>query len=204
MSEDNQTVFIIDDDQAVRDSLGLLMKSVGLESISFSCAPDFLESFDPDQAGCLVLDIRMPGMSGLELQQELSQRKATIPIIFITGHGDVPMAVQAIRDGAVDFIQKPFRDQDLIDRIHKALDVDAQTREQWSKRQVVLQNMNTLTKRERQIMEMIVEGKPNKVIAAELFLSQRTVEVHRAKAMEKMQADSLADLVRSVTLVQSK
>ncbi len=204
MSVEKQTIFIVDDDQAVRDSLGLLMKSVGLASIGFSCASDFLQSYNPNQAGCLVLDIRMPGMSGLELQQELSHRNATIPIVFITGHGDVPMAVQAIRDGAVDFIQKPFRDQDLIDRIHKALDINAQAREQHSKSGAILRNLNTLTKREHQIMEMIVEGKPNKIIASELFLSQRTVEVHRAKVMEKMQADSLAELVRMVTLVQSQ
>ena len=203
MTLEKQTVFIVDDDQAVRESLALLMKSVGLASIGFSCASDFLQSYNPNQAGCLVLDIRMPGMSGLELQQELSHQETIIPIIFITGHGDVPMAVQAIRDGAVDFIQKPFRDQDLIDRIHKALDINAEAREQRSKCRAILQNLDTLTKREHQIMDMIVDGKPNKVIACELFLSQRTIEVHRAKVMEKMQADSLADLVRMVTLVQS-
>jgi len=200
----DRTVFIIDDDEAVRDSLKLLMKSVGLEVKCYSRAAEFLKTYKTGQAGCLILDIRMPGMSGLELQQELLNLHATLPIIFITGHGDVPMAVQAIRDGAIDFIQKPFRDQDLIDRIHAALELDAQTRTKLHKLNSIGRNMDTLTKRERQILDMIVAGKPNKVIAAKLFLSQRTVEVHRARAMEKMEADSTADLVRMVTLLRSQ
>lgn len=204
MKNYDRTVFIVDDDEAVRDSLQLLMKSVGLEVKCYSLAAEFLQAYETGQAGCLVLDIRMPGMSGLALQQELLKLHASIPIIFITGHGDVPMAVQAIRDGALDFIQKPFRDQDLIDRIHAALEMDAQIRAKLHKLDSIGRNLDTLTKRERQILDMIVDGKPNKVIAAKLFLSQRTVEVHRARAMEKMEADSTADLVRMVTLFRSR
>lgn len=193
-----QTVFIVDDDEAVRSSLKLLLKTLGLSAVTYASAPDFLAAFEPSQAGCLVLDIRMPGMSGLELQQELNARGALLPIIFITGHGDVPMAVEAMQHGAMDFLQKPFRDQDLIDRINKALERDRIGRELLDNRARILSLIESLTPREREVLEQVTQGKINKVIAAEMGLSQRTVEIHRARIMEKMGANSLAHLVRMV------
>jgi FixJ family two-component response regulator len=149
-----------------------------------------------------VLDIRMPGMSGLELQEKLNERHAIIPVIFITGHGDVPMAVEAMRGGAVDFIQKPFRDQDLLDRINQSLDQDAAYRSGLAERDSIAKRLATLTPREREVMQLVVRGKANKVIAGDLNLSQRTVEIHRARVMEKMQAASLAHLVRMVLAIE--
>jgi FixJ family two-component response regulator len=196
MSDSNRTVLIVDDDDAVRDSLGFLMKSIGIESRGFASAIDFLEFYDEKVAGCLVLDIRMPGMSGLELQDRLNEMNAILPIIFITGHGDVPMAVEALKKGAVDFIQKPFRDQDLIDRINHALEQDHDSRSMMMERRHILDRIDGLTSREKEVMDLVVQGKPNKIIAADLNVSQRTVEIHRARVMEKMEASSLAHLVR--------
>ncbi len=196
MSDSNRTVLIVDDDDAVRDSLGFLMKSIGIESRGFASAIDFLEFYDEKVAGCLVLDIRMPGMSGLELQDRLNEMNAILPIIFITGHGDVPMAVEALKKGAVDFIQKPFRDQDLIDRINHALEQDHDSRSMMMERRHILDRIDGLTSREKEVMNLVVQGKPNKIIAADLNVSQRTVEIHRARVMEKMEASSLAHLVR--------
>jgi FixJ family two-component response regulator len=176
----------------------MLMKSVGLEAETFASAMEFLESYDADRPGCLVLDIRMPGMSGLELQEQLNSMHAIIPVIFITGHGDVPMAVSAIQHGAADFIQKPFRDQDLLDRINKALEQDQHNRETLLEIRGIEKRLASLTPREHEVMELIVEGRPNKVIAGDLDVSQRTVEIHRARVMEKMKASSLAHLVRMV------
>jgi FixJ family two-component response regulator len=193
-----QTVFIVDDDEAVRSSLKLLLKTLGVSAVAYASAPEFLAAFDASRAGCLVLDIRMPGMSGLELQQELNVRGALLPIIFITGHGDVPMAVEAMQHGAMDFLQKPFRDQDLIDRINKALERDRIGRELLDNRARILSLIESLTPREREVLEQVTQGKINKVIAAEMGLSQRTVEIHRAHIMEKMGANSLAHLVRMV------
>jgi len=195
----NLTVFIVDDDQAVRSALADLVDSVGLSAETYATAHDFLSNYTPECSGCLVLDIRMPSMSGLELQDELTRRGAILPIIFITAHGDVPMAVQAMRQGAQDFIQKPFRDQDLLDRINRALETAAQDRESRRETQLVKQHIHELTPREREVLTMIVAGKANKVIAIEMGLSQRTVEVHRANVMNKLQVRSLADLVRVVT-----
>ena len=191
-------VFIVDDDDAVRESLAFLMKSVGLRAESFASAQAFLDVYNPNRAGCLVLDIRMPGMSGLELQEKLKQMGSILPVIFITGHGDVPMAVKAIKAGAADFVQKPFRDQELIDRIREVLEEDAQTRADKLQRNEILRRMGTLTEREREVMEQVVDGKANKVVAIDLNVSQRTVEIHRANVMEKMKARSLAQLVRLV------
>ncbi len=196
MGDNNRIVFIVDDDDAVRDSLSFLMKSIGIESRSFASATEFLEFYDDNIAGCLVLDIRMPGMSGLELQDRLNEINAILPIIFITGHGDVPMAVEALKKGALDFIQKPFRDQDLIDRINHALDQDHDSRNILSEKREILDHMDQLTNREKEVMELVVQGNPNKIIAADLDVSQRTVEIHRARVMEKMRARSLAQLVR--------
>ena len=202
MNEYNPTVFLVDDDEAVRDSLSLLMKSVSLTSRSFATAAEFLAEYDPDCPGCLILDIRMPGMSGMELQQKLIDMRAILPIIFITGHGDIPMAVEAMQRGAIDFIPKPFRDNELLDRINKALEDDRINRESMVKRDEVERRMEKLTPRETQVLELVVQGKANKVIAGDLEVSQRTVEIHRARVMDKMQVRSLAQLVRAVMQTQ--
>ena len=196
------TVYVVDDDEAVRSSLRMLIRSVGLQARAFGLATEFLETYDPDLPGCVVLDVRMPGMSGLEMQQELNRRGATIPVVFITGHGDVPMAVEAMQAGAVDFIQKPFRDQDLLDRINQALEKDAGSRRMLAERNMIRKRLESLTPREREVLDLVVAGKANKVIAGDLNLSQRTVEIHRARVMEKMEAHSLAHLVRMVLEVE--
>jgi FixJ family two-component response regulator len=198
MKEKPATVFVVDDDDAVRTSLRLLLKSVGLPVETYASAQEFLDAFDADRAGCLVLDIRMPGMSGLELQQRLNEIHAIVPIVFITGHGDVPMAVEAMQHGAVDFIQKPFRDQDLIDRINQALEKDRDNRAGLKERDAIRRRMQQLTPREKEVLDLVTQGKANKVIAGDLNVSQRTVEIHRARVMEKMAASSLAHLVRMV------
>lgn len=197
-TEPNQksTVYIVDDDQAIRHAMELLMRSVGLDYEIFHSGDEFLASHDNGRAGCLVLDIRMPGLGGLELQEKLNELGSTLPIIFITGHGDVPMAVEAMQKGAVDFIQKPFRDQELLDQISEAMKTDQQRRSARDEKAEVLNRVEKLTKREREVMDLVITGKPNKVIAYELGVSQRTVEIHRARVMEKMEARSLADLVR--------
>jgi FixJ family two-component response regulator len=191
-------VFIVDDDAGVRSSIRMLLKSVGIVSTPLSSAQEFLAEFDPVQPGCLVLDIRMPGMSGLELQQELNLLGAILPVIFITGHGDVPMAVEAMQRGAFDFLQKPFRDQDLIDRVRRALMRDTEIRSLMREHDRIQARFESLTPRERQVLDLITEGKPNKVMASDLGLSQRTVEIHRAHVMDKMGAASVAHLVRMV------
>jgi FixJ family two-component response regulator len=198
MQERSPIVFIVDDDEAVRSSLRLLLKSVGLAPDSLGSAREFLEKYAPAQPGCVVLDVRMPGMSGLELQEQLNRQGAIIPVIFITGHGDVPMAVEAMQAGAFDFLQKPFRDQDLIDRIQKALEKDRANRTVLNERALIRERFESLTPREREVLTMVSSGKPNKVMAADLGVSQRTVEIHRARVMEKMGVSSLAQLVRMV------
>lgn len=195
-SENTQTVFIVDDDPAIRIAMQALLESVNLKHEIFASADEFLQNEAQHGAGCLVLDIRMPGLGGLELQDELITRGSTLPIIFITGHGDVPMAVDAMQKGAVDFIQKPFRDQELLDRIREALSKDKERRALREQHAEVDSRLQRLTKREREVFDLVVTGKPNKVIAFELDVSQRTVEIHRARVMEKMEARSLADLVR--------
>ncbi len=190
------TVFIVDDDEAVRNSLCLLLKSLKLAAVAYGSAAEFLAAHDPELPGCAVLDVRMPGMSGLELQHELNRRGTILPVIFITGHGDVPMAVEAMRHGAFEFLQKPFRDQELIDCIQRAVARDLQNRAQLGERQQILARLKTLTSREEEVLGLVTQGKANKVVAADLGISQRTVEVHRAHLMEKMGASSLAQLVR--------
>jgi two-component system response regulator FixJ len=192
------TVYIVDDDDAIRSALRLLLKSVGLAAATVPSAHEFLATYDPQQPGCLILDVRMPGMSGLELQQQLNLRGAIIPVIFITGHGDVPMAVEAMQQGAFDFLQKPFRDQDLIERIQRALAKDQTGRTELRERTRIKERLESLTAREREVLELVTNGKPNKIMAADLGVSQRTVEIHRARVMEKMGAASLAQLVRMV------
>jgi RNA polymerase sigma factor (sigma-70 family) len=195
-SNSSQTVFIVDDDPAIRIGMQALMESVNIEHKIFASADEFLQGEEDHRAGCLVLDIRMPGLGGLELQEELISRGNTLPIIFVTGHGDVPMAVDAMQKGAVDFIQKPFRDQELLDRIREALLTDKERREELEQHAEVESRLQKLTKREHEVFDLVVTGKPNKVIAYELDVSQRTVEIHRARVMEKMEARSLAALVR--------
>ena len=196
-SEDQQTtVFIVDDDQAIRHAMQLLIQSVGYAAKIFPSADDFLEQFDQTRTGCLVLDIRMPGLGGLELQGRLLALGSCMPIIFITGHGDVPMAVEAMQKGAYGFIQKPVRDQELLEHISGAVSVDRRVRSEQKSRSEIEARRSTLTSREREVMDLVVTGKPNKIIAYELGTSQRTVEIHRSRVMEKMQARSLAELVR--------
>jgi len=198
MKERPASVFVVDDDDAVRTSLKLLLKSVGQPAEAYASAQEFLDAFDPERPGCLVLDIRMPGMSGLELQGKLNEMHAMTPIVFITGHGDVPMAVEAMQNGAVDFIQKPFRDQDLLDRINQALEKDKENRAGLLARDEIRRRIGTLTPREHEVLDLVTQGKANKVVAGDLNVSQRTVEIHRARVMEKMGASSLAHLVRMV------
>lgn len=192
----NPSVFVIDDDQSIRHAMELLMRSVGMTCRIFHSASDFLDVFSPGLAGCVVLDIRMPGISGLELQDKLANLGSSLPIIFITGYGDVPMAVEAMQKGAFDFLEKPFRDQELLERIGAAMEADNTQRAQQHQAQAVQQRTARLTNREREVLELVVTGKPNKIIAHELDVSQRTVEIHRARVMEKMEAGSLAELVR--------
>lgn len=192
------TVFIVDDDQQVRDALALLMESVGLNVVTFESGQSFLETFDPAVSGCIITDIRMPGMSGLELQKKLKEEKLHPPVIIITGHGDVPMAVEAMQAGALDFIEKPFNDQRLLDSVHRAIEADAAKRGHALQIAEIRERVDSLTKREREVMSLITQGKRNKTIADELHVSQSTVEAHRAKVMEKMQADTLSDLMRMV------
>jgi RNA polymerase sigma factor (sigma-70 family) len=196
MKSNTPVVMVVDDDSGVRNAMRLLLRSVRLESVQFASATEFLERYDPDQPGCLVLDIRMPGMSGLELQQALNLRGAVIPVIFMTGHGDIPMAVEAMQHGAFDFLQKPFRDQDLLDRIQRAIIKDEELRKSLGEHARIRERLDGLTPREREVLDLMTRGLPNKSIAQDLGVSPRTVEIHRARVMEKMEAHSVAELVR--------
>jgi len=190
------TVFVVDDDEGVRTSLSILLDSAGYRSIPFASAGDFLALYDLASPGCLLLDMRMPGMSGMELLQELSRRGAFLPVIFITGHGDVPMAVEAMKSGAFDFLQKPFSPRELLDHIARALVADAEARHALSLTDELRRRHSTLTPREKEVMALIITGNANKVIAMDLGLSERTVEIHRARVMEKMATRAVAHLVR--------
>lgn len=198
IDRDKPLVYVVDDDEAIRDSLRLLLKSVGLNGQAYGSAIAFLDDYDPEQHGCLVADIRMPGKSGLDLQDDLNRHGAPIPLIFITGHGGVPMAVDTMKSGALDFIEKPFRDQDLLDRVHQALTWDKERRTECLERFAIRKRMATLTPRETEVMERVVQGQTNKVIAIDLEISHRTVELHRSHVMDKMGVRSLAKLVRAV------
>jgi two-component system response regulator FixJ len=191
-------VFVVDDDQAMRNSIKWLIESVGLKVETYASADELLRGYYPGRAGCLLLDVRMPGMSGLELQEYLSRHHITLPIIIITGHGDVPMSVRAMKAGAVDFIEKPFNDELLLESIRSALAVDQRQREVQGQRSEIAARLAHLTPREHEVMHMVTEGRSNKEIAIALGVSAKTVEAHRARVMEKMQAHSLAELVRMV------
>ncbi len=194
-------VFIVDDDEALRDSLCWLLESAGLRVETHDSANSFLQSYYPGQSGCLLLDVRMPGMNGLELQEQLESRDVRLPVVIMTGHGDVAMAVRALKAGAMDFIEKPFDDELLLASIQRALVLDTEQRKNRATQAEVLARLAHLTRREHQVMELVTIGKANKQIASELNVSAKTVEAHRAHVMEKMQAKSLAELVRMSMLV---
>ena len=189
-------VQVVDDDPNLLKSLRWLLESVGRTVETFESGRAFLADFDPAQPGCLLLDIRMPGMSGLELTQHLQSRNIALPIILFTGHGDVPMAVQAMKDGAFDFIEKPYNEQKLLDRINDAIEHDCRTRQESAERDEALARIAQLTPREREVMDLIVEGLANKQMAVRLGISEKTVEVHRSRARRKLGAESVADLVK--------
>jgi FixJ family two-component response regulator len=196
VTEADAMVFVVDDDAAMRRSLENLIRSVGLRVEAFASAQEFLRSKRPDVPGCLVLDVRLPGLSGLDLQKRMAEADMEIPIIFITGHGDIPMTVQAMKAGAVEFLTKPFRDQDLLDAIQQALERDSKAREQRAEVEVLRSRFDLLTPREREVMPLVVAGLLNKQVAGELGTSEASVKVHRQHVMTKMGAGSLAALVR--------
>ena len=190
------TVFVVDDDQAMRNSLKWLIESVAMNVETYESADAFIHSYYPGRSGCLLLDVRMPGMSGLELQEYLTTHQIAIPVIIITGHADVPMAVRAMKSGAVDFIEKPFNDELLLESIRHALVLDEKQRDMQSQRAEIATRLARLTPREHEVMVMVTNGRANKEIASSLGVSAKTVEAHRARVMEKMEAGSLAELVR--------
>jgi len=195
MLDKKATVYVVDDDQAVRDSLSWLIESISIKVEVFSSAQEFLDNYRSENPGCLVADVRMPGISGLELQKILNEKNYTIPMILITGHGDVPMAVRALKNGAVDFIEKPFNDQVLLERVNQCLEKDQNERIRHKDLQSKMSLLATLSPREREVLDQVVIGKQNKIIASDLGISNKTVEAHRANVMEKMGVASLADLV---------
>ena len=196
MTKIDSIVFVIDDDPSIREAITNLIRSVGMSVQAFGSAKDFMAASRPNAPACLVLDVRMPGLSGLELQRELTDAGISIPIIFITGHGDIPMSVRAMKAGAVEFLTKPFRDQDLLDAIEQAIDRDRELRRQQAGIADLRDRFERLTPREREVMELVVAGLLNKQVAVRLGISEITVKLHRHQVMEKMKADSLADLVR--------
>lgn len=191
-----QVVFVIDDDASMRDAVSRLLNAVGLTVQTFASAREFLAGKLPDVPGCAVLDVRLPGLSGLDLQREMVERGIHIPVIFITGHGDIPMSVQAMKAGAVEFLTKPFRDQDLLDAVRSGIQLDRQGRKERAELAELRDGLRQLTPREREVMSLVVAGLLNKQIALRLGTSEKTIKIHRSHVMQKMRADSLADLVR--------
>lgn len=202
MSETTPTIFVVDDDEAMRDSLTWLLEGEGYQVTCFDSAENFLKAWTVALRGCLVLDVRMPEMSGLELHERLDSLGSQLPIIFVTGHGDVPMAVAALQRGACDFIEKPFRNEELLSRIERALEIDRQTAERRHRDGAIAQRLEQLTQREREVMQLVVAGKLNKQVADELNISMKTVEAHRARVMDKMGVRTLAELVQAVMTVK--
>jgi RNA polymerase sigma factor (sigma-70 family) len=198
MFETPPIVFVVDDDASVRDALKRLIRSVGLQVEVFASAQEFVQRRRPAVPGCLILDVRLPGVSGLDFQSQLAAANIGIPIIFISAHGDIPMSVRAMRGGAVDFLTKPFRDQDLLDSLHIALEQDRARLDREAELAVLRKRFDSLTPRERQVITMVVSGMPNKLIATQIGVAENTVKVHRSRAMEKMEAGSLAELVKMV------
>ncbi len=203
MSTSEPTVFVVDDDHAVRRFLCGLIASIDVPVEAYASAQGFLDSYEPGRAGCLLLDIRMPEMSGLELQQELDRRAIDLPVIILTGHGNVQVAVNAMKAGAVDFIEKPFNNELLLDRVQRALSEGVKAREARLGQEAIKARMARLTRRERQVLERVIAGDTNKGVARRLGISEKTVELHRSRVMEKMQAGSLAALVKMVSAVQA-
>lgn len=195
MPEPNPAIFIVDDDASVRDAISNLLESVGLRGVTFSSADEFLNAPRPEAPSCLILDVKLPGRNGLEVQEDLETVGIHIPIVFITAHGDVPMTSRAMKAGAVDFLAKPFQKKDLLDAIHHALDRDRVRRKEHAEMSILLARLKSLTPREREVMDLVVTGLINKEAAAKLGLSEITVKVHRGRVMQKMEADSLAELV---------
>ena len=203
VNEEQQIVSIIDDDEDVRDSLVELIESIGLQTKNYASAISFLDEADINQAGCILADVRMPGMSGIELQHKLNELDASQPLIIMTGHGDITMAVQAMKDGAFEFLQKPFRDQELLDYITKALEQDSKNRKKLEFQHNIQELVNSLTAREREVVDKVLEGKVNKIIARELDISDRTIEIHRSHAMGKLGVKSVAELVKIMLSAQA-
>lgn len=197
------TIFIIDDDPAMRESLSWLIETIGHPVKTFSSAQEFLDAYDPQNPGCMILDVRLPGMSGLQLQQKMQADNINLPVIIISGHGDVPMAVKAMQQGALVFLEKPFRDQELLDNIQNALEKDARNREKDAASASILSRLESLTPREKEVMCLMVTGDSSKEIAQHYGISVKTVDVHRARVMEKMQANSLPELVHMVLSLEN-
>ncbi len=201
---DGCKVYVIDDAEEVRNAITLLMESVGLEVETFYSAANFLSNYQADFEGCILLDVRMPGMSGLDLQEKLNEMGNAPPVIIISGHGDIPMAVKAVQAGAINFVEKPFNEQALLDSVHRAFKVDSKQRGKSMKTDAIKQKIATLTKRENEVLYAITTGKRNKVIAADLNISLSTVEAHRGHVMQKMEAKSLSDLMRMVICIENE
>jgi FixJ family two-component response regulator len=204
MSQERPSVYVVDDDISVRESLKNLFRSVGLNAEAFETAQEFLSGHRPEIPGCLILDVRLPGMSGLDLQRALAENKVDIPIIFITAHGDVQMSVRAMKLGAVEFLSKPYRDQELLDAVRQAIERDRENRSRWKEIAELQGRYESLSHREREVMGLVVQGYPNKLIAGELGISQATVKLHRGRSMEKMRAGSLADLIRMAEKIAAR